>query len=49
MAQSFNTNLFNVAKHYVGLLNLEVTKTTLKQCLEENPLLSQPVLPEQCV
>lgn len=37
MAQSFNTNLLNVAKHYIRLLKAPVTKTTLKQCLEENP------------
>lgn len=37
MAQSFNTNLFNIAKHYTRLLKVPVTKTTLKQRLEENP------------
>ena len=35
MAQSFNTNLFNIAKHYARLLKAPVTKTTLKQRLEE--------------
>ena len=37
MAQSFNTNLFNVAKHYVQALKLQVTQTTLKESLEQNP------------
>lgn len=36
MAQSFNTNLFNVAKHYVQALKLQVTQTTLKESLEQN-------------
>ncbi len=36
MAQSFNTNLFNVAKHYVQALKLKVTQTTLKESLEQN-------------
>lgn len=37
MAQSFNTNLFNVAKHYVRLLKAPVTQTTLKESLVQNP------------
>ncbi len=37
MAQSFSTNLFNVAKHYMQQLNVLVTKTTLKESLEQNP------------
>ncbi len=37
MAQSFNTNLGNVAVNYMQLLKLPVTKTTLQNNLEENP------------
>ena len=37
MAQSFNTNLFNIAKHYARLLKVPVTQTTLKESLEQNP------------
>jgi uncharacterized membrane protein/thiol-disulfide isomerase/thioredoxin len=37
MAQSFRTNLSNVARHYVQQLKIPVTKTTLKQNLEQNP------------
>lgn len=37
MAQSFSTNLYNVADHYLQALNARVTKTTLKENLEENP------------
>ena len=37
MAQSFTTNLSNVAVNYMQLLKLPVTKTTLKNNLEENP------------
>lgn len=37
MAQSFRTNLSIVAMHYMQLLNVPVTKTTLKENLEQNP------------
>lgn len=37
MAQSFNTNLFNIAKHYVHMLKAPVTKSGLKVNLEQNP------------
>ena len=37
MAQSYNTNLYNVAKHYLQILKIPVTKTTLKETLEHNP------------
>lgn len=37
MAQSFNTNLYNVATHYIKLLKVPVTASTIKQHLQENP------------
>ena len=37
MAQSFRTNLGNVAKHYIQQLKIAVTQTTLKESLEQNP------------
>lgn len=37
MAQSFRTNLFNVAKHYMLRLKAPVTYTTLKENIEQNP------------
>jgi uncharacterized membrane protein/thiol-disulfide isomerase/thioredoxin len=37
MAQSFRTNLLNVATHYIQQLKAPVTKTTLKESLEQNP------------
>lgn len=37
MAQSFRTNLSNVAKHYVQQLNIQVTPTSIKESLEQNP------------
>ena len=37
MAQSFRTNLGNVAKHYIQQLKIAVTQTTLKENLEQNP------------
>ena len=37
MAQSFKTNLSNVAKHYVQQLNIPITQTTIKEKLEQNP------------
>jgi uncharacterized membrane protein len=37
MAQSFNTNLSNIAKHYIMQLNVPVTAATLKQNLQQNP------------
>lgn len=37
MAEVFNTNLFNVSAYYLELLKIPVTKTTLKQQLQENP------------
>ena len=37
MAQNSRTNLSNVAVKYMQLLKLPVTKTTLKNNLEENP------------
>ena len=37
MAESYQTNLVNVASCYVKRLNVEVTITSLKQNLEENP------------
>ncbi len=37
MAQSFRTNLSNVALQYIQQLNVPVTKTTLKENLEQNP------------
>jgi hypothetical protein len=33
MAQSFNTNLSNVAKHYIQMLKVPVTITTLNEKL----------------
>lgn len=37
MAQSFQTNIINVASAYVNALKLPVTATSLKRSLEENP------------
>ena len=37
MAEVFNTNLLNVSAYYLELLKISVTKTTLKQQLQENP------------
>ncbi len=37
MAQSFNTNLSNVAAQFIQQLKLPVTATTIKQRLKENP------------
>lgn len=37
MAQSFQTNLLNVASAYINLLKLPVTTSSLKRSLEENP------------
>ncbi len=37
MAQSFRTNLSNIALQYIQQLNVPVTKTTLKESLEQNP------------
>jgi uncharacterized membrane protein len=37
MAQSFNTNLNNVARHYIQMLKVPVTITTLKEKLTQNP------------
>lgn len=37
MAQSFRTNLLNVATHYIQMLKAPVTKTTLQESLEQNP------------
>jgi uncharacterized membrane protein len=37
MAQSFKTNLTNVAVKYIKQLNVPVTKTSLKKSLEQNP------------
>lgn len=37
MAQSFSTNLYNVANHYLRIINAPVTKNTLKENLEQNP------------
>lgn len=37
MAQSFNTNLTNVIKHYIQMLKVPVTITTLKEKLTQNP------------
>ena len=37
MAQSFRTNLSNVAANYLQRLQVRVTKTTLQQSLEQNP------------
>lgn len=37
MAETYNTNLFNVSACYLKLLNVPLTETTLKQQLEENP------------
>ncbi|MEP7238222.1 MAG: vitamin K epoxide reductase family protein [Ferruginibacter sp.] len=37
MAQSFNTNLSNVAKHYIKMLKVSVTPTTLTEELTQNP------------
>lgn len=37
MAQSFRTNLFNIAKQYMQVLNVPVTNTTLKESLTQNP------------
>ncbi len=37
MATGRNTNLINVAQHYIQRLKAPVTKTTLRQSLEENP------------
>ncbi len=37
MAQSFKTNLTNVAVQYIKQLNVPVTKTSLKESLEQNP------------
>lgn len=36
MAQGFRTNLFNVSRHYIQMLKAPVTKTTLKERLEQN-------------
>lgn len=37
MAETYHTNLINVASFYVKELNLNVTKSTLKESLNENP------------
>ncbi len=37
MAQSFRTNLGNVAKHYIQQLKIAVTQTALKESLQQNP------------
>ena len=37
MAQSFQTNLINVASTYLEVLKVPVTATSLKRSLEENP------------
>lgn len=37
MAQSFHTNLLNVAMHYMQQLKAPVTHTTLKENIEQNP------------
>ena len=37
MAEVFNTNLLNVSAYYLELLKIPVTRTTLKQQLQENP------------
>jgi len=37
MAQSFSTNLYNVAKHYLQMLKAPLTQTTLKESLQQNP------------
>jgi uncharacterized membrane protein len=37
MAQSFNTNLSNIAAKYTRLLTIPVTATTLKENLQQNP------------
>ena len=36
MAQSFQTNLINVASSYINVLKLPITATSLKRSLEEN-------------
>ncbi|HEY5464818.1 MAG TPA: hypothetical protein VIJ95_16265 [Hanamia sp.] len=37
MAESYHTNLLNVAACYVERLQIQITKTTLKESLPENP------------
>ena len=37
MAQSFHTNLINVASSYINVLKLPITITSLRRSLEENP------------
>jgi hypothetical protein len=37
MAQSFQTNLINVASSYINVLNLSITATSLNYSLEDNP------------
>ncbi len=37
MANSFNTNLSNIAAKYLQQLNIPITATTIKQSIEQNP------------
>jgi len=37
MALTFNTNLKNVAAHYIQLLNVKITDSSIRKSIEENP------------
>src|SRR5258705_5829006 len=37
MTRKFNTDLFNVAFHYLQALQINITATSLKKALQENP------------